>query len=545
MSSDFNQKIYLLQYEKFTKKFPILINNLDQKVLESFLRIYNKTLFYQLDIFINEILYDCRIIDFLLFKKLSEENYSVYDLALTTDIELAQKLNISLRIGRIIKILAEFHYSIVFGEMTVYYIHPKEHCNEIKEIETIKRNFPFAKVIVFSKLNNLENQNLIGIQISNKCLDVFEKADLIIFSPFNEKYINKGTYDEIHYAEKMKKPIYLIKENELLNYLFLDKNYKSDENFCSYKPIAIKNNMIINEHITISLENFFKTNFNDILCNIKKNKKYMILCSSTYDIQISLNILLIIFKQFNLKILPILGKKPLCIFQNNNLDCINCEYYKKKGINTFFDNLKQQYIENLEKNIITAIKRSTPVDLCSYDLIYQNIRDSNIILINKIFFQSIRLRFKLNEKIFSNEFNKFILVFNNNLDLNLPYKEGKCSKNALKRIKSFITNNEISGKNKAINLIDQLIALGTNGIFTVDIFLKDFLESNFKIYRDKLGLYLEPFEEVYEICKSPFGIWTNSQDMIIQKIDNNSFYNYLNNFEEIYFLENKEAKIGG
>ena len=540
MSYKFDSKNFSLLLNKIPKYIPTIIQNLDKNVKQLFLKRYFVILLCRLEISIYEQLFDCKIIDSGQLEYLKSKYQSLSDLVLIPYTKLSQILNIPLEKARVIHLLVEFHYSFVFNKILIYYAHPKEKYNtEIEQIEykNIQHFFPFAFIINPSKLEpNWKKKQLYESEIMDKCLYIVKKVDLVLFSSLNEIYISRGVYLEVTQAEEKKIPVYLIQENDLLNYSLNDKYEENWKKYCTYKAILHENKSFIIKNFNLSLEDYLKNNYSTIFENLRSNKKYFIICNDIREINKTIRTIFSIFNPSNIKIVPILGKKSLCKLKNIPQVCHSCEYHNKIIWDPFYEIFRHYYNVNKEIDSISAIKTSTPTDLCPYELMYDNVQLANFIIINKIFFQRANLRIRLNEKIFFKGFKPFIMIFNQISELNLPYKEYRCSKEALVKLFNFILDKEVTQKVRAIDLLHSLIDLRPNSKLPVNVFLKEFLDDSFKYYKEYINEFLMPMEEAYGISKFPYGIWQNEKEIIIQKIDNNSFYNYLQKFYKVDFL---------
>ena len=543
MLTTFDKNFYLKQLDQFKINLSILLKEIEPKTIRSFLKNYNLLLFEELDLFINDILLESELIDLTLFKRLQESNFIISQLALITELELAQELECSVKQAHFLRTLFQFHYSNKYKGISIYYTSFFTNFSqeiEKKEIGIIKLNFKFCNIINASLLNQLwKNEMLTEEQILERCSEIISQADIFIFSANDKNYINEKLFFEISLAQEYEKQIYLVYNNKLSNFSLGDKIELNSENYCAYKPIPIYNERMVPQYQNINLEDFIKTNFNEFLNNFHHDKKYIIVCNNTNEIDSAVRLISTLFKSFEINILPIIGKKSLCRLQNEHLDCQTCRFHNNMKDNKFFGNIRGIYFENIQTNLYSAIKKATLSLYCSYDLIYKLIDESNVIILNKIFFQALRLRFNLIDKIIKNNYESFIPIFNNISDLGLPYKEGSCSKLNLNKIIEFIKTKNVINKDEAISLLNKLINLGINDHLDVELFLREFLKENYQNFKEVLKEYNEDFQKSYEICKSPFGVWKSLNGSIYQNIQPESFYNFLNNFTDVYFLNSK------
>ena len=543
MLTTFDKNFYLKQLDQFKINLSILLKEIEPKTIRSFLKNYNLLLFEELDLFINDILLESELIDLTLFKRLQESNFIISQLALITELELAQELECSVKQAHFLRTLFQFHYSNKYKGISIYYTSFFTNFSqeiEKKEIGIIKLNFKFCNIINASLLNQLwKNEMLTEEQILERCSEIISQADIFIFSANDKNYINEKLFFEISLAQEYEKQIYLVYNNKLSNFSLGDKIELNSENYCAYKPIPIYNERMVPQYQNINLEDFIKTNFNEFLNNFHHDKKYIIVCNNTNEIDSAVRLISTLFKSFEINILPIIGKKSLCRLQNEHLDCHTCRFHNNMKDNKFFGNIRGIYFENIQTNLYSAIKKATLSLYCSYDLIYKLIDESNVIILNKIFFQALRLRFNLIDKIIKNNYESFIPIFNNISDLGLPYKEGSCSKLNLNKIIEFIKTKNVINKDEAISLLNKLINLGINDHLDVELFLREFLKENYQNFKEVLKEYNEDFQKSYEICKSPFGVWKSLNGSIYQNIQPESFYNFLNNFTDVYFLNSK------
>ena len=172
-------------------------------------------------------------------------------------------------------------------------------------------------------------------------------------------------------------------------------------------------------------------------------------------------------------------------------------------------------------------------------------RYANIIVLNKIFFQSIRLRTKLRQEILFDEPRDFILIFDNNKDLFHDHIENICSDNKLIEASTILREeNQSQDHEKAISIIEKLLTLKEGELLDVEYFLFEFL------FRRHLRIEIDPdpLEAIYDICKTPFGQWKRQGNQIFQIIDSSSMKNFLKYFYQVYFLDtdlNQESTSQG
>jgi len=114
----------------------------------------------------------------------------------------------------------------------IYYAHSMQiykSKQEKKEIKTIKRIFPKAKII---NPTNYEKKwkNFSGKEVMAKCLELINNSDIVIFSAIeqnNKDFVGRGVYVEVKFAQEIEKDIYFLKET--LESDFSIKIYNDDD----------------------------------------------------------------------------------------------------------------------------------------------------------------------------------------------------------------------------------------------------------------------------------------------------------------------------
>ena len=532
------------KYDNYLKNYKILLKQLSNNIISRILISYINFLQEDNDIYIHKFLFQVKLIDIEVYRKLEDRNLTVLELATTTEFELAKDLEIPIRKSFIIKIIAQFHYVNLFDELTIYYAHPLDFyidSIESQEIELILKFFPFAHIINPSKFEPIwKSQNLSKSQIMEKCLELVSECAMVIFSPFNDKFIGKGVYKEVSRAENLNLSIYIICDGKLQDYSLGDKNEDDWKNFCAYKPISlIKEEMIqtINDSRLLSFIGMYK---DAIQKNIIENKKKIVIaCNNTYQLENDLKDFYHTFKDSKIKIIPIVGKTRLCTSEHIHEVCeSNSEHVDVKGYE-FFEILKENILKNENLGIITAIKKSTPEKVCSYSILYEFVDQADIILLNKIFFKSIRLRTKLRKKIlFNNPFN-FIAIFDNISDIFNDNVENRCSDKELQEGLKILKEKNTEKYVKARLLIQKMLDLREGDTLKVEYTLSQFLLERYKSRTENTNI-LEP---IFEICKTPFGVWQRQKGEILQIIDTKSLKIFLNFFFKVYIIEFQQNQM--
>ena len=134
----------------FIVNYKLLLENLKFAEIGLFINIYLLNYIDEFNLYLRDIFLEIHLIDESIYKKFKDQNLSILDHALKTNLEIANELQISLETAHVIKILSEFHYSNTFGKYAIYYAHPLDYYlteSEKNDITTIKENFPFALVI--------------------------------------------------------------------------------------------------------------------------------------------------------------------------------------------------------------------------------------------------------------------------------------------------------------------------------------------------------------------------------------------------------------
>ena len=275
-----------------------------------------------------------------------------------------------------IKIIAQFHFANLFGSLKVYYAHPKaKYIDSIekKEMKVIYDYFPFAEICNPSKLEPIwKENNCSEKEIMEHCLDLVSQSDLVIFSPFDDSFIGKGVYEEVSQAEDLNVPVYIVYDDKIQDYELGNENEQDWQKFCAYKPISlIKEELFITVN-NPEIEKFLKKNKSEIEKNvINKHKKYIFVCNNTAQLSSDFKKLSLEFKDSNLKILPIIGKAPLCNSVHINDSCESNKSEVEVKNFPIFENLTENISRGYNSGIISAIKNSTPKNVCPYLLLYK------------------------------------------------------------------------------------------------------------------------------------------------------------------------------
>ena len=527
-------------FDNFLRHYPILLSKLDAIKIQCFLDLYRKFILEDNDIDINSLLLESEIIDYTLFNKLEEKKFSVIELALTTEFELSTLFQISKRLAFTIKILAQFHYANIFNGTTIYYAHPLDFyidSIEEKDIALIKIYFPFVSRLINPSKFELtwRQEHLTNSEIMQRCFHLVSESDVLTFFPHNDKFIGKGVHDEVEVATTLEIPCYVFSNNKIKHYIFEDINENDWKNYCSFKAFSLINDRLVNENsneISQFLIKNQKTIEEDI---IQENKKYIIAVNNTSQSYFVIRQLYNIFNQSKFKIAPIIGKKALC-----NGDHVNgvCESYKETTVPEdfdFFTTLGDNILKNENTNLINEIKRSTPKNYCPYNLLYETVFKANIIVINKIFFKSVRLRSKLISEILFNYPYNFVLIFDTIKDLFNDHIESRCFVEDLNKFNSELEKINYNKRIKATSIIQKLRKIKEGEKINVKYDLTEFLKERYK----KKELNVDLLEKVYNICKTPFGYWIKRNNEIIQVIGPDALKNFLNNFSKVYFLNSE------
>ena len=523
--------------ENYLRNYPILLKQLKTNIISKFLSDYIDFLQKDNDIYIHKFLLKKKLIDKNVFIKIEERNLSVFELATTTEFELSNKLEISKRKAFFIKIIAQFHFSNLYGNLKVYYAHPKaKYIDSIeqKELKIIFDYFPFAEICNPSKLEPIWNENNCSEdKIMDHCLDLVSQSDIVIFSPFNEEYIGKGVYEEVSLAERLNIPCYIVCDGKLQDYTLGEKNENNWNNFCDYKPISLLKEDMFHTINESEIKLFFERNRKLIENNIiNKKKKYIVICNTTSQTEFDIKNLYQTFKDSDIRIIPILGKSWLCKSVHIDDECESNKTYRELENFPFFDILRENITKDNNIGIANAIKESTPEGICPYLLLYEFVKDADIILLNKIFFRSIRLRTKLRKKILFDDPFRFILTFDNTTDLFNDNIEDKCFDGDLEEAKDVLTEEENEKNNTGISILRSLLDLKEGESIEVNYDLTKFLIERYNKRNDNTNI----LENIFDICKTPFGTWRRRQDEIVQIIDSKSLKNFLNYFFKVFFI---------
>jgi hypothetical protein len=234
--------------------------------------------------------------------------------------------------------------------------------------------------------------------------------------------------------------------------------------------------------------------------------------------------------------LPILGKKGLCESDHVDHFCESDNLNVEPENFDFFSYFRENNLKYTYKKLSEIIEISTPNNRCSYNLLYSLVEESNIIVINKIFFTSTRLRTKLRKEILFDDPFKFILIFDNISDLFDDHIESRCSDNDLKKFLIELKKINKNNYNKVSLIIQNLLELKEGEKIKVDYNLTKFLQGRYK--KRELNKLL--LEKIYDICKTPFGTWNRGGNEIIQIIESDSLKNFLNYFSNAIFLKTKD-----
>lgn len=529
--------------ESYLRNHSILLRQLSPNILSKFLKDYIKFLLDDNDIYIHKFLFKCKLINNDLFNKLDDKNLSVFELATTTEFELSKDLDIGIRKAFLIKITAQFHYANLFGSFIIYYAHTLNHyidSIEEEEIKLILKYFPFATVINPHKLEPIWRQNnCTSEEIMKKCLDLVSDSDMVIFSPFNDSFISKGEFEEVDLAENLNIPCYLIWDGKPQDYILGEPNENDWKNYCAYKPVLLIKKDMFNRVNYSELEGFLRHNNKSITKNItEKNKKYIFVCNNTVQLETDIRNLIVKLDNPKFKILPILGKNKLCTCANIHDGVESHVYHEELEEYPFFDILKENMTKYNTESLVEIIKKSTPEKVCPYSLVYQFVGQANIILLNKIFFRSIRLRTKLRKEIlFDNPF-RFILVFHHTIDLFNDNIESRCSEKILEEAYIVLQEKNNEKYRKARLIIRNLLDLKEGSEIEVEYFLSQFLLERYRKRTENINI----LESIYDICKTPFGNWKKQNGEILQIINAKSLKNFLNYFFKVHFIESRNKQ---
>ena len=279
---------------------------------------------------------------------------------------------------------------------------------------------------------------------------------------------------------------------------------------------------------------FFTNHKNDLLREIRDNtKKIIVISNTTSQSDFVIKSLHKIFSSSFLNILPILGKSNLCTNEHVYNTCISHSPILNTEPYNFFTDFSNNLFQYQYKSLLQLITISVPENMCPYATLYDYVSSANIIVLNKVFFKSIRLRTKLRQDIIFDNPRDFILVFDNIHDLFHDYTENKCSDNDLREAYTILKNENDSGDHKkAVSIIKKLLALREGELIEVEYFLSEFL---FRRHQ-KLEIDPDPLESIFDICKTPFGQWKRQGNEILQIIDSSSLKRFLGYFYQVYFL---------
>ena len=229
---------YLTNYKKFLSILHKNKFNFDLKDYVSFL-IEDK------DIYIHSFLVNNNLIDLSLYNKLNKGNFSILELALTTESELAEILEISFHKALQINIFAQFHYSNLFNGLHIYYAHPIDHYDESIEeydLNIIIQYFPFADIINPSQLEiEWKKNNYSRSEILENCLEIVTFVDMVIFTPLDKHFISKGVFEEISHAHQQNIPVYVLYEENLFEYSLGEIHEHDWKKYCEYTLISSSN----------------------------------------------------------------------------------------------------------------------------------------------------------------------------------------------------------------------------------------------------------------------------------------------------------------
>jgi hypothetical protein len=518
----------------------ILVTKLNGNLIRDFLSNYKNFFIEEYNIYINKILFKTNIIDCELYKKLQEENYSIIELALTTEFELSEVLQISIRKAFVINLISQFHYSNILNGLTIYYAHPKEKyftLIEKQELNIIQNAFPFANIINPSDFQSeWKSKNYSESEIMARCLVLVSESDMVISSPLNNDFISRGVYEEINLAFELNITTYIIHENKLQHFSLGDINKRDWKNYCPFKSFSFLAKGM-NQTFNYTIGEFFNLNQDHIEKNLFTHRnKYIIICNNSLQ---SESIVKTLYKSeltAKLKILPILGKKGLCESDHVDHFCESDNLNVEPENFDFFSYFRENNLKYTYKKLSEIIEISTPNNRCSYNLLYSLVEESNIIVINKIFFTSTRLRTKLRKEILFDDPFKFILIFDNISDLFDDHIESRCSDNDLKKFLIELKKINKNNYNKVSLIIQNLLELKEGEKIKVDYNLTKFLQGRYK--KRELNKLL--LEKIYDICKTPFGTWNRGGNEIIQIIESDSLKNFLNYFSNAIFLKTKD-----
>lgn len=365
-------------------------------------------------------------------------------------------------------------------------------------------------------------------------LNIVSMVHMVIISPYDSDFISKGVHEEVKLAEHLKKPIYLLCNGMFYDYILGDANEKNWRNYCPYNYISVITGEVYYPKIVDNLAIFLTNNKNNLLREIRDNKKKIIVISETTNhSDFIIKSLYRTFSNSSLNILPILGKQNLCTNEHIDNICISHNKILNTASYKFFTTFSHNLSNNQYDRLLQLIKRSVPENLYPYATLYEHVRSANIIVLNKVFLKSIRLRTKLHQDILFDKPRNFILVFDNIKDLFHDHTEGKCLDSELKEASCILKQeNQSVDHKKAISIIEKLLTLKKGEFLDVEYFLAEFLLQRYQ----NLEIDPDSLEVIFNICKSPFGQWKQISNQILQIIESSSLKRFFRYFYQVHFL---------
>ena len=108
----------------------------------------------------------------------------------------------------------------------IYYAHSMEIYNtkiEKKEFDTIYDKFQNEYICIINPAIWI-SQNMNGHDAMQQCFKFIDISDCIVFTTLEDGIIGKGVYEEINYALKNKKRVFILKNNIITR--FLNNDFK-------------------------------------------------------------------------------------------------------------------------------------------------------------------------------------------------------------------------------------------------------------------------------------------------------------------------------
>ena len=103
----------------------------------------------------------------------------------------------------------------------IYYAHSMEIYNtkiEKKEFDTIYDKFQNENIYIINPATWIA-QNMNGHDAMQQCFKFIDISDCIVFTTLEDGIIGKGVYEEISYALKNKKKIFILKDDMIIRFL--------------------------------------------------------------------------------------------------------------------------------------------------------------------------------------------------------------------------------------------------------------------------------------------------------------------------------------